>query len=99
MTNNNSDNIKYHIPKNNLKTFSKLVGINPSLIIDAPLLKIDKKINNSPSNSNCNCFLSFFLFFRFFFATNITSFTLVYNEQNPCQLLIDNEREGKFKFF
>src|SRR5699024_4883538 len=58
--------MKYHIPKIKRKTFSNVAGISPSLIIEAPLPKIAKKMNNKPTNSFLSNIFSFFFDFLFF---------------------------------
>src|SRR5699024_6315663 len=65
--------IKYHIPKIKRKTFSNVAGINPSLIIEAPLPNIAKKMNNKPTNSFFSNIFSFFFDFLFFLLNMFTS--------------------------
>src|SRR5699024_6898485 len=58
--------MKYHIPKIKRKTFSNVAGISPSLIIEAPLPKIAKKMNNKQTNSFLSNIFFFFFYFLFF---------------------------------
>src|SRR5690625_4399991 len=70
--NNKIGKTKYQMPRKNRKIFTQLVGINPSLIIDAPLPNIDKNIKRMPSNSNCNCFVKRTLILRLFLAISFS---------------------------
>src|SRR5699024_11903605 len=58
---------KYHIPKKKRKAFSNPVGMKPSLIKEAPLPNIERKMKSKPNNSYCKAFAAFVLLFLFLF--------------------------------
>src|SRR5699024_1318512 len=61
------DATKYHIPKKKRKAFSNTVGMKPSLIKEAPLPNIERKMKSKPNNSYCKAFAAFVLLFLFLF--------------------------------
>src|SRR5699024_1831197 len=61
------DATKYHIPKKKRKEFSNTVGMKPSLITEAPLPNIERKIKRKLNNSYCKAFAAFVLLFLFLF--------------------------------
>src|SRR5699024_12839615 len=56
-----------HIPKKKRKAFSNPVGMKPSLIKEAPLPNIERKMKSNPNNSYCKAFAAFVLLFLFLF--------------------------------
>src|SRR5690606_39490084 len=67
-TNKTTDAAKYQMPNKKRKLFSRRRGMKPSLMMEAPLPKMDKKMSNNPISSSFNwSFTFFFVFFRFFF--------------------------------
>src|SRR5699024_9699380 len=67
------DATKYHIPKKKRKAFSNPVGMKPSLIKEAPLPNIERKMKSKPNNSYCKAFADFVLIFLFFLVNCSTS--------------------------
>src|SRR5699024_11286985 len=70
------DATKYHIPKKKRKAYSNPVGMKPSLIKEALLPNIERKMKSKPNNSHCKAFAAIVLlfFFLFFLANGYTSF-------------------------
>src|SRR5699024_6142272 len=70
---------KYHIPKKKRKAFSNPVGMKPSLIKEAPLPNIERKMKSKPNNSYCKAFAAFELLFLFLFFLANSSTSLHIN--------------------
>src|SRR5699024_1421770 len=73
------DATKYHIPKKKRKAFSNPVGMKPSLIKEAPLPNIERKMKSKPNNSYCKAFEACDLLFLFLFFLVIRSTSLQIN--------------------
>src|SRR5699024_12289393 len=70
------DATKYHIPKKKRKAFSNQVGMIPSLVKEAPLPNIERKMKSKPNNSYCKALAAFVLLFLFSFFLASASISL-----------------------
>src|SRR5699024_7587694 len=73
------DATKYHIPKKKRKAFSNPVGMKPSLIKEAPLPNIERKMKSKPNNSYCNAFAALVLLLLSLFFLDPASTSLQIN--------------------
>src|SRR5699024_2483619 len=79
------DATKYHIPKKKRKAFSNPVGMKPSLIKEAPLPNIERKMKSKPNNSYCKAFAAFVLLFLFSFLLLLRPFFFFFFSLFPSQ--------------